>query len=162
MALEGFKAVIAGAVHDRAMAAGVAVLAIFLFLTAWILGVLAAVLYLSPHLGMIRALLALAAGLVVLGVLVLWITAARNRRSAELRATTRALWAATAVNAASAILRGEPHPPQGETAQATGGTGHRSAFLIAGGLALILLALLVPGHGGKGTGAPGAGPDDAA
>lgn len=159
LAFDGVKAIFAGVVKDRVAAAGVAIFAVFLLLTAWVLGIVAAVIALSRPLGMVGALLVLAGALVVVAVLAVWITSARNRRSAELRATTRALWAATAVNAASAILRGESHAPEAAAQPGGGGTSHRSAFLIAGGLALILLALLVPGHGEPKDDAPGTGPD---
>lgn len=161
MALAGLKTMLAGAVRDRMAAAGVMLVAGILLLTAWVLTVAALVVYLSAALGPVAALLTVAAGLVVLLLLVVWITTFRNRRTAELRATTRALWAATAVNAASAVLRGEPHGA--DKGAETGSGGHRSALLIAGGVALMLLALLVPWMRDKGTdgwGPDGSGPDD--
>lgn len=159
MALAGLKAMLAGAVRDRAVSVGVAVFAAMLGLTAWGLVVMAAVVALAPILGMAWALLAVAVGLVLLAILVVWSVSARNRRSSELRASTRALWAATALNAASAVLRADPVPhdaaPEGEGSHKS----HRSMFLIAGGLALILLALLFPGGHDNGQ---GPGPDGAA
>ncbi|WP_137111537.1 hypothetical protein [Rhodobacter sp. SY28-1] len=162
MALTGLKAMLAGAVRDRAASVGVVLFALMLVLTAWGLAVMAAVLALAPRFGMPLALLAVAAGLVLVAILTVWSMSARNRRSSELRATTRALWVATALNAASAVLRGNPAMQDGHEPgpEAEGGQkSHRSMFLIAGGLALILLALLAPG--GKDTG-QGPGPDGTA
>ena len=127
-------------------------MSVSLVLTAWVLVVIALGAFLSGWLGMIGSLLAVAGGLVVLALLVVWITSARNRRTAELRATTRALWTATAVNAVGTILRGEPHGQDGEAGQSA---PHRSALLIAGGFALMLLAFLLPGTKGAGPDAPG-------
>lgn len=160
MALAGLKAMLAGAVRDRMAAAGVLLVAGVLFVTAWGLAVAALVAFLSAYLGTVWALLAVAGGMIVLALLIVWITTARNRRTAELRATTRALWAATAVNAASAILRSEPQGQDGGTGQ--GGGTHRSALLVVGGLALMLLALLVPGGHDNGPKSPGPGPGGAA
>jgi hypothetical protein len=100
------------------------------------------------------------AGLVVLALAIVGLTKARNRSSADQRASTRALWAATAVNAASALLRRGPdarpeaRPDARHEAAASGsggghgaghgGGGQRSALLIGGGLAMILLAFLFP------------------
>lgn len=161
MALAGLKAMLAGALRDRLATVGVLLAAGVLLATAWVLAVVALVAFLTTWLGRVGALLAVAAGLVILAVLIVWITRARVRRTAEVRATTRALWAATAVNAASAILRGEPQAREGE---ATG--SHRSALLVAGGLALMLLAFLLPWgrdkEPGGADGPQGPGPDDAA
>lgn len=151
MALAALKSMLAGAVRDRVAAAGVLLAAGLLVLTAWVLVVVALVAYLTTILGAIGALLAVAGGLVLLAFLLVWITSASNRRTAELRKTTRALWAATAVNAASAILRGEPHSRESEAEDEARGS-HRPALLVAGGLALMLLAFLFPG--GKGSDSP--------
>lgn len=163
MAFAGVKAMLAGALRDRVAAVLAWVVAGILLATAWVLTVIAAVTWLAPRLGPIGALLAVAGALAVLALLVVWLAGAQNRRSAELRATTRALWAATAVSAASAILRGEP-PAKGDphaTGQDPGG-GHRSALLIAGGLALLLLAFLFPSGRAGGDDPPAPGPDGAA
>lgn len=158
MALAGLKAMLAGAVQDRLAAAGALLVAAVLVGTAWVLAIAALVVFLSAHLGTIWALLAVAAGMVVLALLIVWLTTARNRRTADLRKTTRALWAATAVNAASAVLRGQP---QGQTADAeAGGGSHRSALLMVGGLALMLLALLMPGSHETGPRGSDPGPGD--
>ena len=155
MALAGLKTMLAGALQDRVAAIGVIVVAGVFLATAWMLVVVALVAYLTAYLGTVGALLAVAAGLVVLSVLIVWISRMRNRRTAELRATTRALWAATAVNAASAIFRSDSRGPDGEP-----GGSHRSALLIAGGMALMLLALLFPGGKGPAGDPPDPGPDD--
>ena len=161
MALAGLKAMLAGVLRDRLATVGVLLAAGVLLATAWVLAVVALVAFLTTWLGRVGALLAVAAGLALLAVLIVWILRARVRRTAELRATTRALWAATAVNAASAILRGESQGREGEAAGS-----HRSALLVAGGLALMLLAFLLAGGTDKepgGTdGPPGPGPDGAA
>jgi hypothetical protein len=144
MVLAGLKAMIAGAVQDRAAAVAVGSLAVLLLLTAWVLGIAAVVVLLVPYLGTAGALLAVTAALVLLATGSVWVTRARNRSTAQNRATTRALWVATAVNAAGALLR---PGPGAETAAASSGSksgSHRSALLIAGGLALILLAFLLP------------------
>lgn len=154
MALAGLKTMLAGALRDRVAALGVAVVAGVFVATAWVLVVAALVAYLTAYLGTVGALLAVAAGLVVLSVLIVWISRMRKRRTAELRATTRALWAATAVNAASAILRSDSRGPEAEQ-----GGSHRSALLIAGGLALMLLAFLFPGGKGNAGDPPEPGPD---
>jgi len=158
VALAGLKAMLAGAVRDRVAAAGVLLVAGILLLTAWVLAVMALVVFVSTSLGQIGGLLAVAGALVLLALLIVWITSARNRRTAELRATTRALWAATAVNAASTILRGDPHGQEGGSEQ--GGSSHRSVLLIVGGLAMMLLALLVPWGQDKDPEAPRPGPGD--
>lgn len=152
MAFAGLKAMLVQAVQDRIATVVVLLAGGLILLTAWGLAVASVVLALARLLGMVGALLAVSASLVVVAVLLIWMTAARNRRTAAMRATTRALWTATAVNAASAILRGEPHGP--EAASETGGRSHRSMLLIAGGLALILLALLMPGGSDKGHDGP--------
>ena len=128
MALAGLKAMLAGVLRDRLATVGVLLAAGVLLATAWVLAVVALVAFLTTWLGRVGALLAVAAGLALLAVLIVWILRARVRRTAELRATTRALWAATAVNAASAILRGESQGREGEAAGS-----HRSALLVAGG-----------------------------
>jgi hypothetical protein len=51
MVLAGLKAVVAGAVQDRAAVAGVVVVAAFLLMTGWVLGVAGVVVLLVPHLG---------------------------------------------------------------------------------------------------------------
>ena len=160
MALASLKAMLAGAVRDRMSAIVALAVAGFLFLTSWVLAVAALVAYVSAYLGTIRALLAIAGGLIILALLIVWFTTARNRRTAEMRKSTRALWAATAVNAASAILRSEPKAQDGGAEQASG--SHRSTLLIVGGLALMLLALLVPGGRDTGPERPAPGPDDGA
>ncbi|MES2914195.1 MAG: hypothetical protein V4753_03650 [Pseudomonadota bacterium] len=157
MALAGLKTMLAGALRDRVAALGVVVVAGVFLTTAWVLVVAALVAYLTPYLGTVGALLAVSAGLVVLSFLIVWISRMRNRRTAKLRATTRALWAATAVNAASAILRSDSRGPEAEQ-----GGSHRSALLIAGGLALMLLAFLFPGGKGNPGDPPEPGPDGAA
>jgi hypothetical protein len=157
VALAGLKTMLAGILRDRVAAIGVVVVAGIFLVTAWVLAVAALVASLTDYLGMVGALLAVAAGLVVLSVLIVWISRMRNRRTAELRATTRALWAATAVNTASTILRGEPRASGEEQAGS-----HRSVLLIAGGLALMLLAFLFPGGKGNAGDPPDPGPDGTA
>lgn len=137
----------------------------FLLLTAWVLGVAAVVVLAAQKLGTAGALLAVTAGLVLLALILVWGTRARNRTQAAERASTRALWAATAVNAASMILRRDAqNTPASSGAEASAGVAgggasgsHRSTLLIVGGLALILLAFLFPS--GKDEG-PEAGPGD--
>ena len=90
VALAGLKAMLAGAVRDRVAAAGVFLVAGILLLAAWVLAVMALVVFVSTSLGQIGGLLAVAGALVLLALLIVWITSARNRRTAELRATTRA------------------------------------------------------------------------
>lgn len=169
MALAGLKAMVAGAVRDRmALLAVMALIGVFLA-SAWVLLVVALVIYLTTFLGTVGALLAVAGGLVVLSGLMLWMTRSRNRRSAELRVATRALWTATAANAASSLLRRESKPtsaePDSEPGHQSGGS-LRSAFLVAAGLALMLLAYLYPGGKGDDTGdpdgPPAPGPDGVA
>ena len=153
---------VAGAVQDRAAVIGAVVVAAVLLLTGWVLGVAAIVVLLVPYLGAAGALLAVTAGLVVLALGFVWGTLARTRRHSQLRAETRALWVATAVNAAGLLLRKGPEA-DGPAEPAGVGTGsHRSALLIAGGLALILLAFLLPSAGGEGTDPSDSGPDGAA
>ena len=84
------------------------------------------------------------AGLVVLALAIVGLTRLRNRGAAEQRATTRALWTATAVNAASSLLRRGPEVHGEATPKAESSGSHRSALLIGGGLALILLGFLFP------------------
>jgi hypothetical protein len=164
--LEAVKAMIAGAVQDRVASVGAMVVATLMLLTAWVLGVAALVLLLARQLGMVGALAAVTAGLVVLALATLALTRRRNKGAADQRATTRALWTATAVNAASSLLRRGP-TVQAEAASAGESSGsHRSALLIGGGLALILLGILFPSgaEDGAGTGEPDTepGPEDAA
>jgi hypothetical protein len=157
------KAMVAGAVQDRVASIGAMIAAVFLLLTAWVLGVAALVLLVAERLGMVGALASVTAGLVVLALAVLGLTRMRNRGAAEQRATTRALWTATAVNAASSLLRRGPEV-RVEPATAGEATGsHRSALLIGGGLALILLGILFPSGSGEEAGPDGGpGPEDAA
>jgi hypothetical protein len=157
--LQGLKAMVAGAVQDRAAAIGVVVAASFLLLTAWVLGVAALVVLLAGYLGTVWALFAVTAGLVVLALAIVGLTKARNRSSADQRAMTRALWAATAANAASTLLRGEPQAKAGAAPSEPAGTNHRSILLFAGGLALILLAFLLPSGSEDGPDTSDAGPD---
>jgi hypothetical protein len=163
LVLEAVKAMVAGAVQDRVASIGALVVAILLLLTAWVLGVAALVLLLAGPLGMVGALAAVTAGLVVLALATLALTRRRNKGAANQRATTRALWTATAVNAASSLLRRGPGV-QAEAAPATESSGsHRSALLIGGGLALILLGILFPSGSGEEAGPDGGpGPEDAA
>jgi hypothetical protein len=166
--LQVLRAMAAGAVQDRMAAVGAAVAAVILLMTAWVLGVAAVVLLLAGPLGMVGALASVTGGLVVLALALVGLTRRRNHRTAEARATTRALWAASAVNAASALLRrgpaaGPAEAPAPEAATGDGGGargagGHRSALLIAGGLALILLGLFFP-SGTEEEAASEAGPD---
>lgn len=165
---------LAGALRDRLAAVAVIAGAVVLLLTAWVLFVAAAVLYLSTHLGMVGALAASTGGLVVLAMLLVWGIGARNRRSAELRASTRALWAATAVNAASAVMRGGERQAPADGAEPGAGTGTGTGagktgktLLVAGGIALMLLAFLFPSSTQKPSGDAadddaGPGPDGAA
>jgi hypothetical protein len=162
MVLAGLKAVVAGAVQDRAAVAGVVVVAAFLLMTGWVLGVAGVVVLLVPHLGTAGALFAVTAGLVVLALGSVWVTVARNRRHSRVRAETRALWVATAVNAAGLLLRRGPDAAAAADPAAGSSGNHRSALLIAGGLALILLALLLPSGKGEGDDPPDIGPDEAA
>jgi Tfp pilus assembly protein PilX len=103
---------------------------------------------------------------VVLALAILGLTRMRNRGAAEQRATTRALWTATAVNAASSLLRRGPEGHGEATAKAENSGSHRSALLIGGGLALILLGFLFPSGSDDGTSEgdtdAGPGPQDAA
>jgi hypothetical protein len=164
--LEAVRAMVAGAVQDRVASAGAMIAAVLLLLTAWVLGVAALVLLLAGPLGMVGALASVTAGLVVLALAIVGLTRARNRGAAEQRATTRALWTATAVNAASSLLRRGPEGHGEATAKAENSGSHRSALLIGGGLALILLGILFPSGKEEGTGegeaGAGPGPDGAA
>jgi hypothetical protein len=160
---------VAAAVRDRVVGVGVAVAAGLILLTAWVLGIAAVVVLLAPKLGMAGALGAVCAGLVLLALGLVSLSRARSRVSAEQRATTRALWVATAVNAASTLLRRDVRTdPSPEPAEPSS-PNHRSILLIAGGLVLILLAFLVPsarddGSPDKADGAadPDPGPDGTA
>ena len=157
--LQGLKAMLAGAVQDRAMAIGVVIAAAFLLLTAWVLAVAALVVLLAGYLGTAGALFAVTAGLVALALAIVGLTKARNRSTADQRAMTRALWAATAVNAASTLLRGEPQARASAAPSEPAGTNHRSILLFAGGLALILLAFLLPSGSEDSPDTSDAGPD---
>jgi len=148
---EAVKAMVAGAVQDRVASAGAMIAAVFLLLTAWVLGIAALVLLVAERLGMVGALASVTAGLVVLALAILGLTRMRNRGAAEQRATTRALWTATAVNAASSLLRRGPEGHGEATAKAENSGSHRSALLIGGGLALILLGFLFPSGSDDGT-----------
>jgi hypothetical protein len=165
----GLKAMAAEAMRDRAAAIGVAVVALVLLGTAWILAVMALVSLAQSWLGPVGGLAAVAGGLVVLALAIVGLTRAQNRRSAESRAVTRALWTSTAINAASMFLRREPQVRPEPEPVAAGSANHRSALLILGGLALILLAFLLPSgkdgeaeEGGAEGGADGGGPDGTA
>jgi hypothetical protein len=152
---------VAGAVQDRVASVVAVVVAILLFLTAWVLGVAALVLLLADRLGMVGALAVVTAGLVGLALATVGLTRLRNKGAAEQRATTRALWTATAVNAASALLRRGPDVPSEAAPAGESGASHRSALLIGGGLALILLGILFPSGSGSGSGSGEAGEPDA-
>ena len=166
MVLEAVRAMVAGAVQDRVASAGATLVAVLLLLTAWVLGVAALVLLLAGPLGMVGALASVTAGLVVLALAIVGLTRLRNRGAAEQRATTRALWTATAANAASALLRRGPEVRAEAASTAESGGSHRSALLIGGGLVLILLGILFPSgvEPASEAGAADAGPkpDDAA
>jgi hypothetical protein len=159
----GLKTMVSGAVQDRAAAIGVAIAAAFLLLTAWVLGIAALVVFLTGYLGILWALLAVTAGLVALALAIVGLAKARNRNAAEQRAMTRALWAATAVNAASTLLRREARANAGPEPSEPAAANHRSTLLIIGGLALILLAFLFPSVRDDGPEppdpGPGSGPD---
>jgi hypothetical protein len=158
-------------------ALGAVLAALILLVTAWVLGVTAVVLLLAGALGMVGALATVTGGLVVLALAIVGLTRWRNRRTADDRAATRALWTATAVNAAGTLLRRGPlrrseaaAPGQASVDGGDGtggggkaGGGHRSALLIGGGIALILLGLFLPSGTEEET-EPGAGPgpEDAA
>jgi hypothetical protein len=166
--LAGLKAMAAEAVRDRAAAIGVAVVALVLLGTAWVLAVIALVALARSWLGPVGGLAAVAGGLVLLALAIVGLTRAQNRRSADSRAVTRALWTSTAINAASTFLRREPQArPEPEPADSGSGAGsanHRSALLILGGLALILLAFLLPSakDDEAGESAEGGSPDGSA
>jgi hypothetical protein len=103
------------------------------------------VVLLAARFGLAPALLGAAAGLAVLASLMVAVTSARHRRAAERRAATRAVWTATAITAVDALIRRAPtadRPESGSPGRTT-----RSGVLLAGGLALILLALLGRGRG---------------
>lgn len=161
MVFAAVRAMVAGAVQDRAAAAGAMLLAMLLLLTAWILGVAAVVFLLARSLGMVGALASVTGGLIVLAIAIVGLTRRRNRGSAEQRATTRALWTATAVNAASTLLRRGPEAQATAVPSGASGESHRSALLIAGGLALILLAFLFPSGKDDGSGTSATEPDAA-
>jgi hypothetical protein len=135
---------VSGALRDRMAGIGVMLVAAVLLLTAWVLGVAGVVVLTAQKLGTAGALLAVTAGLVFLALILVWGAQARNRSSATQRAATRALWVATAVNAASAILRRDGSNEAGPASPDTSSKGHRSLLLITGGLVLILLAFLIP------------------
>lgn len=162
MVLDAIRKMAAGAVQDQMASLGAVVAAAVLLATAWVLGVAALVLLLADPLGIVGALAVVTLALVLLAVSVVGLTRRRNRLSAEARAGTRALWTATAVQAAGTLLRhgpfgrGSAHGPaeaaglggagNGEGGK-TGG-GHRSALLIGGGIALILLGIFYPSGSG--------------
>jgi hypothetical protein len=181
LVLEAIRKMAAGAVQDQMASLGAVVAAGVLLATAWVLGVAALVLLLAGPLGMVGALAVVTLALVLLALAVVGLTRRRNRLSAEARAGTRALWTATAVQAAGTLLR---HGPFGrgntqapaeaaamgvgaaESAGKTGG-GHRSALLIGGGIALILLGIFFPSGSEDSAGEEpgpeaGPGPTDAA
>ena len=172
LVLQAVRTMAAGAVRDRMAAVGAVAGALILLATAWVLGVAAVVLLLAGPLGTVGALASVTGALVVLALALFGLTRRHNRRTAEERATTRALWTATAVNAASALLqrgpvgRAEATAPEEAAVDGGGGTGgggHRSALLIGGGLALILLGVFFPSGSEDATDAEaGPGPDDAA
>lgn len=145
MALDAFKDMATGAVRDKAASVAVGVVAAFLFLTVWVLAVAGVVVLLAARFGLAPALLGAAGGLAVIAVLMVAVTSARNRRAAERRAATRAVWTATAITAVDALIRRAPVAEKPE-AGASGWTA-RSGVLLAGGIALILLALLGRGRG---------------
>jgi hypothetical protein len=153
--IAALSAMVTDALRDRAVSVAVVVTAALLFLTAWVLGIAALVVVLARPLGAAGALAAVAGGLVILALCVLSLTRRRNRNASEMRAATRALWAATAANAASGLLRGElasrggPAPTEAEAQAEAGPASHRSMFLIAGGLALILLGFFLPSVKGE-------------
>jgi hypothetical protein len=156
LVIEALRTMASGAVRDRLAAIGAVAAAFVLLATAWVLGVAALVLLLAGPMGMVGALATVTAGLVVLALAIVGLTRRHNRRTADQRASTRALWTATAVNAAGMLLRrapsGRSEVPDdgladrgtGTDGGATGGGGHRSALLIGGGIALILLGLFLP------------------
>jgi hypothetical protein len=150
--LAALKAMVAGAVQDRMAMVGVAMAAVVLVLTAWVLGVTALVLLLQHWLGAVGALALMTVGLILLAIGLVLGTRWRNAGAARERSMTRSLWVATAVNAAGALLR---RGPDAETATGAGATtgwptggGGRSALLIGGGIALILLGVLMPSDQG--------------
>ncbi|MFM2356841.1 MAG: hypothetical protein RLZZ528_2577 [Pseudomonadota bacterium] len=146
MALEAFKDMATGAMRDKAASFAVSVVAAFLFLTVWVLAVAGVVVLLAERFGLAVALLGTAGGLGMIAVLLVAVTTARNRRAAERRAATRAVWTATAITAVDALIRRAPLPDKADTA--SGSWVSRTSVLLAGGIALILLALLGRGKGG--------------
>ena len=170
LVLSAISTMVSGALRDRMAGVVVLVVAGLLLLTAWVLGVAAVVVLTAQKLGTAGALLAVTGGLVLLALVLVWATRARNRSSATDRATTRALWVATAVNAASTILRRDGRTETGAApAPETPSGSYRTVLLIAGGLVLILLAFLIPSgkddglsDTDEGTPDPEAGPDQSA
>jgi hypothetical protein len=173
--MEALRTMAAGAVQDRVAALGAVAVALVLLATAWVLGVAALVLLLAGPMGMVGALATVTAGLVILALAVVGLTRRHNRRTADQRASTRALWTATAVNAAGMLLRrgasGRSEAPyhasvDGGADAGGGGTpqgSHRSALLIGGGIALILLGLFLPSGTEEETEPEGGpGPEDVA
>ena len=150
--LSAISTMVSGALRDRMVGVGVMAAAVLLVLTAWVLAVAAVVVLVVDKLGMAGGLLAVSGGLVLLALILVLGTRARSRSSATERSATRALWVATAVNAASMMLRRDTQSatahPASDTATAASEAGpaanHRSILLIVGGLALILLALFIP------------------
>ncbi len=175
--MEALRSMARGAAQDQMAALGAGLAALILLVTAWVLGVAAVVLLLAGALGMVGALATVTGGLVVLAVAIVGLTRMRNRRTADERAATRALWTATAVNAAGTLLRrgalrrSEATAPaqasvdggEGRGGGGKTGGGGRSALLIGGGIALILLGLFYP-SGTEEEAEPevGPGPEDAA
>jgi hypothetical protein len=159
LVLDAIRKMARGAVQDQMASLGAVVAAGVLLATAWVLGVAALVLMLAGPLGMVGALAVVTLALVLLALAVVGLTRRRNRLSAEARAGTRALWTATAVQAAGTLLRHGPFgrgnaqtPAEAAGLGASGagesggkaGGGHRSALLIGGGIALILLGIFYP------------------
>lgn len=163
LVLAALKAMVAGALQDRMAAVVVAVVALILLLTAWVLAVVAVVLLVAGYLGSLWALATVAAGLVVLALAIVGLSRMRNRGASQQRAMTRALWTATAVNAASAMLRRNPQAgagDQGEAASPGESTGsNRSMLLILGGVVLILLGFFLPSGKDDTTGEAEPGPE---
>jgi hypothetical protein len=180
LVLDAIRKMARGAVQDQMASLGAVVVAGVLLATAWVLGVAALVLLLAGPLGMVGALAVVTLALVLLALAVVGLTRRRNRLSAEARAGTRALWTATAVQAAGTLLRhgpfgrGEARAPAEAAAMGVGageggktGGGHRSALLIGGGIALILLGIFYPSGSEDSAGEEpgpeaGPGPADAA
>jgi hypothetical protein len=181
LVLDAIRKMARGAVQDQMASLGAVVVAAVMLATAWVLGVAALVLLLAGPLGMVGALAVVTLALVLLALAVVGLTRRRNRLSAEARAGTRALWTATAVQAAGTLLRhgpfgrGEARAPAEAAAMGVGGNGeggktgggHRSALLIGGGIALILLGIFYPSGSEDSAGEEpgpdtGPGPADAA